>query len=132
MITKLNCVLLVDDDVTTNFLNRKRIEKAEIADHIETALNGEEAINYLAAKEQSSCLILLDINMPIMDGWEFLQAYHNLEVHKKNRTVIVMLTTSFNPDDKIRAESIVEVSEFRYKPLTLDMINEIIKKYFSE
>lgn len=132
---------MVDDDEGTNFLNRMMIEKAEVAEHIQTVYNGKEAIEYLTnsgkyIKNDNSfpqpMLILLDINMPVMDGWEFMEAYHRLDKNQKGKIIIVMLTTSFNPDDRSRSEQFSEISGFRNKPLSIEMVQEIMKKYFPE
>ncbi|MEY3240045.1 MAG: hypothetical protein RIR11_1483 [Bacteroidota bacterium] len=136
---KLNCVLLVDDDDATNFMSRLVIDRAGITEHIEIALNGRDAIEYLektvkqaqvAHSTVSPMLILLDINMPIMDGWEFLQAYKALETNPNDEIIIVMVTTSSNPEDERRAGGIPEVAGFAHKPLRLAMVEEIIKKHF--
>jgi len=136
---KLNCVLLVDDDFATNFINKKLIQKTNITHHIQVALNGKEAIDYLCkqGKFGSSAgefpqpqLILLDINMPIMDGWEFIEAYKNLDIENKEEIVVVMLSSSFNPADKSKAESIFEISSFKQKPMSKDALYEIIEKVF--
>jgi len=138
---KLNCVLLVDDDEGTNFLNRMEIEKAGIAENIEAVYNGREALEYLTntgkykvngAVFPQPVLILLDINMPVMDGWEFMEAYHKLEENQKGKIIIVMLTTSYNPDDKTRAEKISEISGFKNKPLSQIILEEIMNKYFPD
>ncbi|MBC8053497.1 MAG: response regulator [Sphingobacteriaceae bacterium] len=133
---KLNCILLVDDDISTNFLHKKILQKAEVAEEILVALNGKEAIDYLAGNYEKSAgenpqpdLILLDINMPLMDGWEFLNEYKNLEM-KKDAIIIVMLTTSLNPDDRLRAETIPEISGFQSKPLSFDMLTDILEDHF--
>jgi CheY-like chemotaxis protein len=138
---KLNCVLLIDDDLGTNFINQMLIKKAEITDNIQTVLNGKEAIDFITNKGKyekegnifpQPMLTLLDINMPVMDGWEFLEAYHKLEANQKGKIVIVMLTTSLNPDDKKRAENISDVSGFKNKPLTLETLDDIMKQHFPE
>lgn len=138
---KLNCVLLIDDDLGTNFINQIFIKKANITDNIQTVLNGKEAIDFITNKGKyekvgnifaQPMLTLLDINMPVMDGWEFLEAYKNLEVHQKGQIVIVMLTTSLNLDDKKRAENISDVSGFKNKPLTLQIIEDIMQKHFPD
>lgn len=138
---RLNCVLLVDDDKGTNFINQMIIKKADIADHIQTVLNGKEALDFITNKGKyekagnvfpQPMLTLLDINMPVMDGWEFLEAYHALEENQKGKIIIIMLTTSLNPDDKIRAEEISEVSGFKSKPLSIETVEEIMKTYFPE
>jgi CheY-like chemotaxis protein len=141
MKTKLNSVLLVDDDEATNFINRRIIEKSGIADHIEVTYNGKEALDYLCcsgkyektgAQFPKPMLILMDINMPVMDGWEFLNAYRELDSEKKSEKILVMLTTSFNPDDKIKAENIIEISGFQSKPLDLLKVSKIMSTYFGD
>ena len=138
---KLNCVLLVDDDEATNFLNKMVLNKSGIAEHIETLLNGKEAIDYITSKGKyenkehyypKPKIIFLDINMPVMDGWEFIAAYKNLDEEVKDKMIIVMLTTSFNPDDKIKADAIPEITSLRNKPLSYEVIDEIMKTYFEE
>ncbi|HEX8015076.1 MAG TPA: response regulator, partial [Flavobacterium sp.] len=78
MKNKLSCVLLIDDDFATNFINKKIVQKANITEHIQVALNGKEAIDYLCNKGKFESqetinpqpqLVFLDINMPVMDGW---------------------------------------------------------------
>lgn len=136
---KLSCVLLVDDDFATNFINKKIIQKANITEHIQVALNGKEALDYLCkqGKFESGAnefpqpqLILLDINMPLMDGWDFIKAYKSLNLENKEDIVVVMLSSSFNPADKSKAESIVEISAFRQKPMSKDALFEIIEKVY--
>lgn len=134
-------MLLVDDDEATNFLNKMVITKSGITEHIQTVLNGKEAIEYITSQGKYSNqehfypkpkIIFLDINMPVMDGWEFIEAYKNLDGELKDKMIIVMLTTSFNPDDKLRADGIPEITTLRNKPLSYDTIQEIVETYFEE
>lgn len=137
----LNCILVVDDDYPTCHMYKFLIEKEKIARHVQIALNGEEALDYLLKRGKFSGdsreykrpeLLFLDINMPAMNGFEFLEAYRQIDPSFKTDVVIVMLTTSLNPDDKAKAESIEEVSEFRNKPLTKQMLKEIVDSYFAK
>ena len=137
---KLNCVLLVDDDEATNFINKMLLEEASCAEHIQVASSGQSALNYLTnsgsfAGENKSfpCpdLIFLDINMPAMNGWEFLHKYNQLEKHHKGDIIMVMLTTSLNPDDRVKANEMPEISGFESKPLSGDKLIRILKKYFA-
>ena len=138
MKNKLNCILLVDDDEPTNFLNQMVLEELNITKHIKIAQNGKEALSYLEKTDSGDEnfplpeLILLDINMPAMNGWEFLQQYAQLPPRQKANVVIVMLTTSLNPDDRAKAEEISEVTGFETKPLTADAIQLLLKNYFPE
>lgn len=136
----LNCMLLVDDDEGHNYLTQLTIEDCAVALNVRTVWNGREAIDYLTGRGKYSNakafprpqLIFLDINMPVMDGWDFLAEYRALDSALKSRTMIVMLTTSMNPDDRMRARDIPEISEFRIKPLTRTSLEEVIQKYFKE
>ncbi|PZX94039.1 response regulator [Flavobacterium aquariorum] len=137
---KLNCVLLVDDDFATNFINKKIILKTNLTEYIQVALNGKEAIEYLCKQGKfestddneypSPQLILLDINMPVMDGWEFIEEYKNLNLENKENIIVVMLSSSFNPADRAKAESIKEISAFNQKPMNKEALLEIFEKAF--
>lgn len=138
---KLHCVLLVDDDEANNYLSRMVLELAGVTDHIETAWNGLEALDYLTNRGKYAvngdrypkpALIFLDINMPIMNGWDFLEEYNKLDEIHKAEIIIVMLTTSLNPDDKTRADSIAEISGFQNKPLTREIIDGIMREFFPD
>jgi len=138
---KLNCVLLVDDNDSDNFIHKEVIEKAGITDFIGIALNGHDAIEFLKTQwkmrqQESSfprpALIFLDINMPLMNGWEFLEEYRKLDEDYKGKVILIMLTTSLNHADITRIEKILGSGCFHYKPLTLEMVNEIMQKHFPE
>lgn len=139
MKNRLNCILLVDDDIATNFINKKIIQKANIIEQVHVALNGKEAIEYISNKGKFESdnnkypkpeMILLDINMPVMDGWEFIETYKNLDIENKENIAIVMLSSSFNPADKTKAESIAEITTFRQKPMSKEALYKIIEKVF--
>ena len=108
--------------------------------HVETTLNGLMAFEYLTSTGKyknkgrfpKPGLILLDINMPRMNGWEFLDAYSKLDENQKGKIVIAMLTSSNNIDDVNLAKQNYGVPEYIYKPLTLTKIEGVIYKYFPE
>lgn len=135
---RLNCILLVDDNHSTNFLHRKLIEKMEVTAHIKVADSGDKAIHYLQQCDHSANsdfpdpeLIFLDINMPRMNGWEFMEEYKNLQFNTSNRTII-MLTNSPNPGDQAKARAVPEISAFYNKPLSTAVIAEILEHYFGQ
>lgn len=135
---KINCILLVDDDLAGNAFHTIAINQSNACNHVKTAANGLKALDYLrqCATQPgifpSPDLIFLDINMPRMNGFEFLDAYKKLESKTGLNPVIIMLTTSSNPEDIKRAGNYREVAEFQNKPLTVRAIREISEKYFSK
>lgn len=135
MSNKLNCILLIDDDEATNFVHRMVIKKAGCAEEVVAVPSGQAALEYLTSEKNGQMpkpdLIFLDINMPAMNGWEFLKEYEKLEEAQKGQVVVVMLTTSLNPDDRRNAESIEAISSFENKPLTFEILQTIVDQYFA-
>jgi CheY-like chemotaxis protein len=133
---RIKTVLLVDDDEPTNFINKKIIQASDLVDAIHISQSGQEALDFLGHESDQADpfpvpeLIFLDINMPAMDGWEFLAHYKKLKNEQKSKVIIVMLTTSLNPDDEVKAKDMKEVCAFRNKPLTKQLLEEIAAKYF--
>lgn len=131
---KLKNILLVDDDEATNFIHRMVIKQSDCAENIVIKENGIDALNYLKSeingKHPRPDLIFLDINMPAMDGWEFLDEYKALPKYQQANTVIVMLTTSLNPEDREKANNIPEISDFISKPLTIEKMNQVHANFF--
>lgn len=137
---KLNCILLIDDDEPTNFLNRIAVEQMGCTRHVAIAQSGKEALEFLMGHRPTGrmedCphpdLIFLDINMPAMDGWEFLEKYKKLPRENKADIVLIMLTTSLNPDDEERTRQIPEIAGFENKPLKEPQLERLLKKYFPD
>lgn len=133
---KLHCILLVDDDLATNYIHTKVIQKAEIVEKIVAVTDGFDALEYLKEdkSEEYICpdIIFLDINMPGMDGWEFLDEYKKLDEVKKAKVVLVMLSTSLNPDDASMSKAIPSISGFKNKPLTVPLLENIIETHFPD
>jgi CheY-like chemotaxis protein len=138
MNSRLNCVMLIDDDEPTNFFNEMILASSGCAHHIKTVQSGREALDYLQAAEFTASsaetpvpdLIFLDINMPAMNGWEFLEQYRTLDKEKRRGIIVVMLTTSLFPEDAAKASQLPEVVGFENKPLTHEKLERILRKYF--
>lgn len=131
---KISGVFLIDDDSINNFINARLIKRTNVSDDLAICLNGKEAIAYLnkLLQEKKECpsLILLDINMPVMDGFEFVEAFQELEFANKNEVVIVMLTTSQNSMDIERVNTSKSISGYINKPLTEEKIRNVIEQHF--
>ncbi len=130
---KLNCILLVDDDPDDNYFHQIIIKKMNIVNCIDIARNGIEAIAYLKKENQNPPdLIFLDLNMPKMNGWEFLEEYKNLSIAQKSKVLIVILTTSASPEHIQKAKEIQDVTGFNSKPLTEEYLTGILEEHFKD
>jgi CheY-like chemotaxis protein len=133
MSKKFKSILLIDDNPADNRYNQIILEEMNIVDNIKIAESGSEALQILDKNESSQPeLILLDINMPKMNGWEFLDAYKKMQVGEESKKIVVVLTTSMNPEDRKKADEIPDISEFNIKPLTPEMLEKIIAKYAAD
>ncbi len=122
--------MLVDDNRIDNFFHQRVIRKYDDTITVIIKETGQEALDYLTDDEQehNPDIIFLDINMPGMNGWEFIEHYNDLDHKYHNSHIVVMLTTSGNPDDKTVAGDYSRIREFRTKPLTIQMLEEVIHK----
>jgi len=138
---KVKCILLVDDDSTTNFLNKELISSLDIAEFTHIAKNGEEALDYINQKGKfegadtelhpQPNLILLDIVMPLMGGFEFLEHFSKLPEGKRKDVVIVFLTTSTVAEDKFQSRSNEFIYDFIEKPLRKDTLLKLRERYIN-
>lgn len=128
----LDKVLLVDDDKVTNLMHARLIRKAGLAEKIDVATDGVAAIEYLvgiaARSETPPQIIFLDVNMPRMNGFEFLHEYKSLPQSVRGSQDIVMLSTSVLPQDKSRAEADPNVLEFVTKPIRAEKLLAIFEE----
>ena len=125
-------VLLVDDDEINNFISIKLIKKALLNTEIMACLNGKFAIDQLVEiqkkdPEKLPDYILLDINMPIMNGWEFLDEYKRLNIDPLGKSKIFIISSSVFSNDINKARSYNLVTDFISKPLNVDKIIELFK-----
>ncbi|MGO4918841.1 response regulator [Maribacter spongiicola] len=133
---RLNTILLVDDDDASNFLHSIFINKLDMDVNINSALNGQEAIDFILGKGQENlelpCMVMLDLRMPVMDGWQFMNAYEELVPKKlKEQITIVLVTISDNKEDKERAIANEYIADFAQKPLSDETFKALIQKHYS-
>jgi two-component SAPR family response regulator len=126
----LDTILVVDDDKIYQLLCKQILRNAQVARNIESCLSAEEGIDLLKSGTHLPELIFLDINMPGMNGWDFLEAFKRLDEKIRSRVKIVMLSSSVFAADKIKAGTYQEVTDYVVKPLTIQRAQEIVQKYF--
>lgn len=126
-------ILLVDDDSIANFLIERIVQSTGLANQIMKALNGKEALqvfeNYKSRGTALPEVVLLDLNMPIMNGFEFLKAFKELDFSEKNDVLIILVTSSNNPSDIAQAK-MFGIKYYLTKPITADNIKGIILREF--
>ena len=115
-------IFLVDDDPINNLINRRLLGKINIGLRIEEFISAQKALEKIKALDpQESLLIFLDINMPVLNGWEFLDAYANSFPEREDK--IIILSSSIDFQDRQKALAYPIVSGFLEKPLSLEKIN---------
>ncbi len=119
-------VLLVEDDDVANYLSNIVLNSCGIV-NVYITRNGLEALEYLEQEKTSPDIILLDLNMPIMGGFEFLQKSYEKEICAQSR--IYILTSSIRPKDKIKANQFDSVKDYLEKPLTSQKVKSILEGF---
>ncbi|MBB6108128.1 MULTISPECIES: response regulator [Mucilaginibacter] len=125
-------VLLIDDDEINNFISIKLIKKALLNTEIMACLNGKFAIEQLSDIQRKDPAkmpdyILLDINMPIMNGWEFLDEFKRLNIDPQGKSKIYIISSSVFSNDINKAKSYPLVKDFISKPLNVEKIKELFE-----
>jgi len=136
---KSRCILLVDDDTIFNAISKRYFKHAGFNKNIKTALNGRVAISYIKQALQNlghpdfplPQLILLDINMPEMNGWKFLEAFSTLDKHATQGIKIVIQSSSTDKAEIERAMDFECVSDYLVKPISLNAIKYLVKRHIS-
>lgn len=127
-------IMLIDDNEIDNLINQKIIEASSICDYIFTHTGGKSAIEFLKNIEKIAPLmgnqglpelIFLDIDMPLMDGFQFLDEFDTLSVPTKEYCKIVMLTSSINPQDMSKSKKYQYVKKYINKPLSPDSLKKL-------
>lgn len=134
---KIKEVYLVEDDAIVRLVASKIFKNIEFQSPIHHFENGKEAIDVIAKKAADNgfdltgekILLLLDINMPVMDAWDFLDQFKELDQNVKNHFLVSIITSSINSSDKVRAFSYPEVSDYITKPLSGKHIIDFLKKH---
>lgn len=126
---KIELAYIIDDDEIIIYLTNKLIMKSDFCQSIETFTGAESALERLTLAAQTGenipDVILFDLNMPHMNGWEFIEAFKKINFGKEVPTFI--FTSSIDPNDKQRSFQYTEIKDFITKPLTLQKLDKILR-----
>ena len=133
MVKKLPIIGIIDDDTIYHFILTSIINKNKLAESILSFLDGEKAIQYLTENKMNNekipDVLFLDVNMPIMDGWMFIEEYVRIKTDITKKTLVFMLSSSANRIDIERADKISEISNYIIKPINLEEVKIIFDSY---
>ena len=133
---KLSSILLVDDNETSNFLNERLLRRMAVTDSITVLNNGKQAYDFIEKLSRhpeagdKPELILLDINMPVLDGFEFLELYQQLPGTFRKSILVAILSTSSHPQDTQKAGNFD--AHYITKPLTIEKMENLLDIYFAQ
>lgn len=126
MVKKLNKIMLIDDDMDINFYTQILLKKLNVCEEVIVYQNARDALKYLKNNKGCVDFIFVDINMPIMNGWEFLEECKKITTPENKLPKIIMVTSSININDKKEAEQYNFIEHFVNKPLTKDKLSKIL------
>jgi CheY-like chemotaxis protein len=137
MTDALNHIVLIEDNETTSFLNNRLLSRLGVARQVSSFSKAEEALDFLWSSEQDAAvpqvvpdLVFVDLKMPGMNGFDFLERYSQLPAAAQERTVVAVLTTSMHGADTARVAQYPNV-EYLTKPLTEEKMQRLLTKRFS-
>ncbi|TAF55469.1 MAG: response regulator [Sphingobacteriia bacterium] len=132
MPTAKHAVCLIDDDKIYQFTARKILESTGLAKSIVSFFNGSEAIGFLKENAQNADqlpdVVFLDINMPVMNGWEFLDEFQQLRPSMKKSILIYMVSSSVDDTDIQKSRSYQEVKDYIVKPINRQRYQELMER----
>lgn len=130
---KLSFIMVVDDDPINNFVCEKIIRLSGVCSRVESVLSAADALKKLesAGEENTPDLVFLDINMPGMNGWDFLEQFKKIKDRLPKEIRIFMLSSSMYTEDIDRSRAYEEVSGYISKPISVERLKEISREYFS-
>lgn len=128
---RIKTLCLVDDDDIFQLITQRVIAQTNLVDTIKVFSNGLDAMDFLKSVAQNAAqlpeIILLDLNMPVMDGWEFLEEFTLLKPRLEKKITIYVVSSSIAPSDIQRAEAINEVTDYIIKPITTEKLLDMLK-----
>ena len=132
---KFDCILIIDDDEINNFVFSKIIKNSGVAEKTQTFTSGKQGLLFIENIFKSGMklpeVIFLDINMPVMDGWEFLDEYHKFPAEARQQMTLYMLSSSVYHGDIQKSKKYEDVIDYFSKPLTKEILLKVHAHFFN-
>ena len=130
----LSNIIFVDDDPTSNYIHNLVIKKLEIKVNTYFFLNVDDALNFLLNRELqendiANDIIFIDINMPVKDGWDFIQEFEDNIAENEQKKIIIMMSSVINKNDADRIKNHKMIDDFMLKPFSEEMLENIFDKH---
>ena len=130
----LSNIIFVDDDPTSNYIHNLVIKKLEIKVNTYFFLNVDDAFNFLLNRELqenviANDIIFIDINMPVKDGWDFIQELEENVAKNEQKKIIIMMSSVINKNDADRIKEHTMIDDFMLKPFSEEMLKKIFNKH---
>jgi len=129
--TKSSIICIIDDDAIYQFTITRTLEIQNAAEKVITFSDGETAFQFILDHVGKPCelpdVIFLDINMPIMDGWQFLDAYNKIKATIDKNITIYLVTSSIDPADVDRAKGMNSITKYLTKPIKPEALRDLIE-----
>lgn len=130
IVKSINTVCVVDDDEIYVYGIKKLIHLKRLCPNLIEFRNGRDAIEFLMDPQNNDQLpdvIFLDISMPVMDGWDFMETYAKIKPQLDKKITVYMVSSSINDDDINRAKAIADITDYVVKPVTYDKLLELFR-----
>lgn len=128
---KIDTLCVIDDDEIYTYTIKRIIKAADITEKTQFFENGQDALDFFITHQHQTellpDLILLDLNMPVLDGWQFLAEFIRLKPSLKKKITVYIVSSSVDEDDYLRAKAIEQVSDFVVKPISVQQLQELVK-----
>ena len=124
-------ILLIDDDEIYQLITIKTLTKLDESVVVFSCANGKIGLEKLLEEytEQEHFVVLLDLNMPVMNGWEFIQEFEKLNLYPNNNIDVYIVSSSTDEIDVKKAKGFVSIKEFLSKPIPIDKYNNILQNF---
>ncbi len=129
MSKKVQRAFIIDDDEVYIYAIKRLIKIQNLCDEVLVFTDGKQAVDYLEEHQNDGTqmpeVIMIDVNMPVLDGWGFIEAFQKMDLESTRNTKLFMISSSIDPRDVKKAKEIPLIIKYIFKPITFDELKEV-------